>query len=60
MKYLLFLKHLHVEIQVCTLTITENQSMYVGIGAMATVDSIVRKVDAYLPSVTSLQTVTTD
>ena len=60
MKYLLFLKQLHVEIQVCTLTITENQSMYVGIGAMATVDSIVRKVDAYLPSVTSLQTVTTD
>ena len=49
-----------METQVCTLTITENQSMYVGIGAMATVDSIVRKVDAYLPSITSLQTVTTD
>lgn len=60
MKYLQFLKHWHVETQVCTLTITENQSVCVGIGAMATVDSIVRKVDAYLPSVTSLQNVTSD
>ena len=60
MKYLQFLKHLHVETQVCTCTITENQSVCVGIGAMATVDSIVRKVDEYLPSITSLQNAATD
>lgn len=59
MKYLPFLKRLHVETQVCLVLLLLMGMIlkHTGLGAMATVESIIRQVDTCLPA-KSLQEVT--